>query len=189
MGVNSGHNNDTSWLVYMKRLNANGVRVFGLAGSIPSSTQSASGLQTWVTTKNAADGNSGSWGADFNGVAVTSLATFTSAVALMRTHDGHTPGAGSFTNPPRWATYEGMMTSNLGAPAAEGHEARALSRPAPFPHRRGLTSAPRTIVPAPQAVPPAPRCCPWCRGCRTPASRRCWCSGCPAATLCSTHWT
>lgn len=111
MGVNSGHNNDTSWQAFMRRLNANAVRIFGLAGNIPQSTATSTGLQTWVTAAGAP------WGADLNGSPVTSLATFNSAIATFRTYAGHTPGQGFFANPPRWATFEAMQDTNSAGPS------------------------------------------------------------------------
>jgi len=111
MGINSGHNNDTSWMTYMKRLGVNGVRIFGLAGSIPSSTATTLGLQSWVVA------GGGTWGADFSGVAVSGLASFQTAVSYMRSYNGHTPSlAFTWSNPPRWATFEGMLDNNLGGP-------------------------------------------------------------------------
>lgn len=119
MGVNSGHNNDTSWITYMKHLGVTGLRIFGLAGSIPTSASSAlgsvTGLQTWVTI-------GGTWGADINGNTVNSYASFQTAVTALRTSYNWLPSATnsqSNAGSVRWNTFQGMqnLVNGNGGPA------------------------------------------------------------------------
>lgn len=85
-------------------------RSFGLAGNLPTTSGATTGLQQWVT----ATGNP--WGADLNGSPVTSLATFNTALSQLRSYNGHTPGLGTWTNSPRWATLELMLDRGSGGP-------------------------------------------------------------------------
>lgn len=91
---------------------------FGLAGNIPSSTATTTGLQTWVTAAGAP------WGADLNGVAVSNLATFTAAVSQLRSYAGHTPGIMAWANPPRWPAFDMMMSSSVGGPTGNSMAAQ-----------------------------------------------------------------
>ena len=86
----------------MKRLGVNGVRIFGLAGNLSTTT----GLKGFITGPPAP----GVWGNDMNNQPVSSAATFSAAVALLRTPAGHlASAAASYANPPRWSAFNSMM--------------------------------------------------------------------------------
>lgn len=71
-------------------------RIFGLAGS-------PGNLQNWVGAN---------FGRDLNGVAVTNLNSFQSAVNTLRSPLGRNPSsASSFSNPPKWAAFDAYQTS------------------------------------------------------------------------------
>lgn len=116
MGVNAGHNNDTSWITYMKHLGVNGVRIFGLAASVPSTSGATTGLQSFVAS------GGGTWEKDINGNAITNYATFMTAVASLRTSFSWLPSATNtaFSNGAsvRWQTFQTELNtlSSSGGP-------------------------------------------------------------------------
>ena len=52
-----------------------------------------------------------------NGQAVTSAATYTAAIATLRSPAGHNPAtASTFANPPKWSAYSSALSANSGGP-------------------------------------------------------------------------
>ena len=98
----------SNWPVFMQRLGVNGVRIFltSLWGS---------SLETFA-------GGSTSWGKSLSGTPVTNLTSFQSAVAQLRTPNGHNPSSvGQFRNPVQWAKFEtkGATTDTTSGAAGE----------------------------------------------------------------------
>jgi hypothetical protein len=100
LGTNLGHRVDASWISFLRYTGVNYVRSFGLNGL---------GIQ-YSTLQSLATASGGTWGNSLNNTPVASFSTWQSAVATLRSSNGHNEAlANQYAYPIQW----GLINSNL----------------------------------------------------------------------------
>jgi len=113
-GVNLGHRceGDSSWISFFQYLGVRKGRSFGIGGS----------------TKSISFSTKSSYGISLSGMKVSSSVIFNSAVAELRTFDGHNPRNSGWVKPVNWQLIELSLNTSSGVEGDPNSSVQRLSK-------------------------------------------------------------